>query len=362
VTLSILAWDHPRATAPLAACSEAWEQLTGEPLTIRTRSLRAFGDDVPAPDGTDLVLIDHPHVGGAAAAGSILSLSELLEEGELDRLASASAGPSHASYEHKGHHWAVAIDAACQAMAVARGSDSASAPATWEEVLSLARDRPGQVAVPLQPAHAISAVLSMIAAREPVAAGPQLGSDASIAWATATLSALAAAGPREAFEWEPPEALDELARGSVLCVPIVYAYVGYEVRWHAAPAFARGGVPGSILGGVGAAVVSGAQDPRAAARLAVWLGSGDVQEELVLSAGGQPATRSSWCVPGSDPMFQAVLPTLEMSQVRPRDAWWPDFQGDAGELLARRLRAATDADVIAADLARLYRDHRELSS
>jgi ABC-type glycerol-3-phosphate transport system substrate-binding protein len=173
------------------------------------------------------------------------------------------------------------------------------------------------------------------------------------------LSSLAAAGPRAAFEWEPPEALAELTRGSVLCVPIVYAYVGYDVRWHAAPAFARGGVPGSILGGVGAAVVSGAQDPRAAARLAVWLGSGTVQDELVLGAGGQPATRSSWSVPGSDPMFEAVLPTLEVSQIRPRDAWWPDFQGEAGELLARRLRAGTDAGVIAAELARLYHDHRE---
>jgi ABC-type glycerol-3-phosphate transport system substrate-binding protein len=147
----------------------------------------------------------------------------------------------------------------------------------------------------------------------------------------------------------------------VLCVPIVYAYVGYEVRWHAAPAFARGAIPGSILGGVGAAVVSGAQDPRAAARLAVWLGSDRVQEELVLGAGGQPATRRSWSVPGSDPMFEAVLPTLEVSQVRPRDAWWPAFQGEAGELLARGLRAATDAGVLAAELARLYHDHRELS-
>ena len=93
MSLGVLAWDHPRATVPLAASSQAWQRLTGEPLAIRTRSLRSFGDDVPSAAGADLVLIDHPHVGQAAADGTILALDDLLGAAELAALAADSAGP-----------------------------------------------------------------------------------------------------------------------------------------------------------------------------------------------------------------------------------------------------------------------------
>ena len=357
MSLSILAWDHPRATDPLAACSDAWERLTGEPLVVRTRSLRSFGDDIPAASAADLVLIDHPHVGRAAADRAIVALDELLEARELAALAADSAGRSHASYEHDGRQWAAAVDASCQALALAGAADtSLPVGAAWDDVVALARSNRGRVALPLQPAHAISALLSLIATREQIDAMPSAD---TLRWATSTLAALAAAGPPDAFDWEPPEALARLAAGELICVPLVYAYVGYDVSWRAAPAGVRGGTPGSILGGVGAAVLSGSPDPAGAARLATWLGSSAVQLEVVRPAGGQPATASGWNTPGADPMFAAVLSTLDASQVRPRDAWWPAFQGAAGELLARALREQSDPLRLADEVARLYHDHRE---
>lgn len=360
MSLSILAWDHPRATAPLAACSDVWERVTGEPLTIATRSLRSFGDDVPWTGDTDLVLIDHPHVGSAAADGVIVPLDGLLDAGQLESLAADSAGASHASYEHAGHHWAVGVDAACQAMAVSRRAQAQGPPpATWAEVVTMAQARPGRVALPLQPAHAICALLSLIATREQIAAGSKLASDAGLRWAVGTLAALSEAGPAEAFAWEPPEALARLAAGEVDCLPLVFAYVGYDVAWCSAPAGAPDGPPGSILGGVGAAVLSGSPDPEAAARLAAWLGSSEIQLGLVLGSGGQPATRSAWSAPDADPMFAAVLPTLEAGQVRPREEWWPGFQRASGELLADELRSGCEPADIAEELAHLYHEHRE---
>jgi ABC-type glycerol-3-phosphate transport system substrate-binding protein len=139
----------------------------------------------------------------------------------------------------------------------------------------------------------------------------------------------------------------------------VYAYVGYDVTWRSAPSYRRDGPPGSILGGVGAAVLSGTADATGAARLAAWLGSTDVQLEVVRPAGGQPATRSGWTAPGGDPLFAALEPTLEAARLRPRDAWWPDFQTASGELLAHALTARREPPALAEELARLYHDHRE---
>jgi multiple sugar transport system substrate-binding protein len=360
VSLGVLAWDHPRATLPLAASSQAWQRLTGEPLTIRTRSLQSFGDEVPGAGGTDLVLIDHPHVGQAAAGGAILALDDLLGAAELAALAADSAGLSHASYGYDGRQWAVAVDASCQAMAVGGDLvDSLPDVVTWDDVLGLARSHPGRVAVPLTPAHAISTLLSLIATREAFGDGEELSGPETLGWAMDTLAELAAAGPSDAFDWEPPEALARLAGGELICVPLVYAYVGYEVIWRSAPRYRPDDPPGSILGGVGAAVLSGSADPTGAARLAAWLGSAAVQLELVRAAGGQPATRSAWTTPGGDPLFAAVLPTLEASRLRPRDPWWPAFQNDAGNLLARALRERREPPLLADELARLYHDHRE---
>jgi multiple sugar transport system substrate-binding protein len=360
VSLRVLAWDHPRATRPLAACSEAWARLTGEAFVVETRSLASFGDDPPDADGHDIVLIDHPHIGRAAADGAILALDELLDDATLAALAADSAGASHASYAHAGRHWAVAVDAACQALAVnVRALGDTPAPAAWDDVLSLAAAHPEAVAVPLAPAHAISALLSLAAARGDLPFGRELASAETLGWATATLAALADGGPREAFDWEPPDALERLADGKLICVPLVYVYVGYGVRWHDAPSAAPGGVPGSILGGVGAAVLAGSREPVAAARLAAWLGSSEVQRRLVLGAGGQPATRSAWLAPDGDPALRAVLRTLEASRVRPREAWWPEFQRASGELLAAGLAGGRAPRLLANELDRLYHHVRE---
>jgi multiple sugar transport system substrate-binding protein len=239
-----------------------------------------------------------------------------------------------------------------------------AAPATWDEVLALARAHPGRVTLPLHPAHAISALLSLLAAADPDGWSAAFARPRTLRWATGVLAALAAAGAGDAYGWEPPEALARLAGGELVCVPLVYAYVGYAVQWAAAPARRPGGRPGSILGGVGVGVAAsaGCADPPAAARLAVWLGSLVVAREIIAPAGGQPAARGAWSAPGADAMFAAVLPTLRSAEMRPRAAWWPECQRACGELLVDGLRAGADPDTLAAELSSVYHHHREVTA
>lgn len=356
MTLTVLAWDHPRATHPLHACQRAWAAAGEEPFAVATRSLEAFGDDLAGAGAHDVLLVDHPHVGAAALAGLLAPLDELLDASTLGDLAADAVGPSHDCYHHAGHQWAAALDAACQALAVRRGQPP---PASWPAVLALARERPGRVALPLHPQHAVSALLSLLAAHGHGADTGVLGPHDVVAAALSTLGELVRCGPDEAFAWEPPEALERLAAGTLDCIPLVYGYVGYDVAWHDAPSLVTGGPPGSILGGVGGAVSAGSPRCAEAARLVAWLASAVVQRELVGPAGGQPASRSAWESRDADPLLPAVRRTIERCRVRPRDPWWPAFQREAGDRLVAGLRRGDEPATLASDLSDLHRRHRE---
>jgi len=358
--LRILAWDHPRATRPLQACAAEWGRRTGVRVEVVTRSLSAFGDEVPAEDPADIVLIDHPHIGVAAHQGSILALDDLIPADVRVEVELESVGVSQSTYSYRGTTWALAIDGACQALAFnpeqASGRD---APTTWAEVLRLSQDQPGSVVLPLHPAHAVSALLSILAGHDLAFGGPILAPPEVLVEAVATLSHIAAAGDRAALDWEPPEVLERLAKGEFACVPLTYAYVGYDVEWHSAPSLVAGGRPGSILGGVGAAVLAGTADPEGAAAFAGWLATRSTQRDLVLPNGGQPASRAAWSTPGFDPMFPAVLATIEVAAARPNLPWWPDFQLAAGELLNKGFANGATPHDLADQVSAAHLSHRE---
>jgi len=359
-TIRVLAWDHPRCTRPLEACASAYAvRERGTRIELVRRSLTAFGDELPQPGSCDLVLIDHPHVGAAVDAGALLPLDELLDSATLAAQAADALGPTHASYDRAGHHWALAVDAACTA--AASHPALREAPTTWEDVLALARDRPGAVALPLASAHAVSAVLAICAAASHPPATRRLAEPSVLAQAVAIVAELARRGPPAALSWEPPDALGALAAGEVALVPATYAYVGYDVRWHAAPALAAGGRPGSVLGGAGIAALRGAADPAAAAAFAAFVADPQVQATLVADAGGQPAGRHAWDVLAArEPagLFARVRSTIEIAWTRPRAAWWPAFQLAAGALLVAALRERQAANAVAAALERLYMQQR----
>jgi multiple sugar transport system substrate-binding protein len=370
-TLSAIGWDHPRCIGPMRACSRAWQEETEVEIRWDWRSLTAFGDqplEELAAD-YDLLVIDHPFCGTAAATACLSPLDDLLSSGRLAELASDSIGPSHASYAFAGHQWGLATDAACQVTAV-RDDFLDDAPIeTWEAVLDLARSRPGAVALPLSPPHAISSWLTLVAnARAPLAEGPFLADPAVGVRAIELLAELTSLGPAAALTWEPPDALGRLTGSDgIACIPLTYGYVTYaradEVprpcRFTDIPSAGNGPV-GSVLGGAGLAVsASSAQKPEAAA-FAAWASGADAQRRLVAPAGGQPGSRTAWLDPAIDAeaggFYRGTLATIEATWVRPRDVWWPAFQLEGGRLLTAALGAGASAARTFAELDTLYRD------
>jgi multiple sugar transport system substrate-binding protein len=355
----------------MRACADAWREERGVDIVWDFRSLEAFGDqplEQVAPD-YDLVIIDHPFCGTAAATGCLAALDELVDAETLTALADDAVGPSHRSYSFAGRQWALATDSACQVAAFRPDLLRAPFPASWGGVLELAHSRPGRVAVPLAPAHAISSFLSLCANRGATPATDEsLVDEETGVQAVSLLAELASHGPAEAVVWEPPDALARLTAGDELdCVPLTYGFVTYSraeevahpCRFTDLPS-AGGGPVGAVLGGAGLAVSSTSRHPAEAAAFAAWASGAEAQRTLVAPAGGQPGSRSAWLDPDLDAraggFFSRTLATIEASWVRPRDTWWPAFQREAGHLLTTALAERASAIPTFTELDSLYRD------
>ena len=101
ITLRGIAWDHPRALDPLLAANDAYTKVApGVHVEWTTRSLSGFGEDplIELAPSYDLLLIDHPFVGDAAASTAFYPLDQLTTPDVLAERGRASVGPSHASY------------------------------------------------------------------------------------------------------------------------------------------------------------------------------------------------------------------------------------------------------------------------
>jgi multiple sugar transport system substrate-binding protein len=371
VHLRALGWDHPRCLRPMEACTEEWRRQRGAEITWDARSLTAFGDQPleEIADRYDLLVIDHPFCGRAAAAAALWPLDQLLAADTLGRLADDAIGPSHGSYSLGGSQWALATDAACQVAAFRPDLLSPEdLPHTWDQVHVLASANPGRIALPLTPAHAICSFLTLCAnAGSPAASAPGALVDQEIGlWALDLLGGLAALGPPAAFESEPPDILEVLTTtNELLYVPLTFGYVSYSRADEREPTCrfvdipsAGGGPVGSVLGGAGLAVSATSQHPDESVRFAAWASGADAQRTVVGPAGGQPGSRAAWTDPGLDEtaegFFSGTLATIESAWVRPRDAWWPAFQLEAGCALANGLAAGAEPSALLARLDELY--------
>ena len=371
IALRGITWDHPRGFAPLAATADLWsETRPGVSLIWEKRSLQAFAD-VPIETLArefDLLVIDHPHVGSAAASGCLLPLDDMVSGEELEQLTIRSVGRSHASYDYGGHQWALAIDAAAQVSAW-RPDLLDARPRNWVEIDELARD--GKVLWPLKPADAMCSFLTLLANSGtpwPSEKGEEVDREAC-RFALETMKALATKVPEDCLAMNPIDVLDHLTNHDDFAYsPLLFGYSNYSrrglgrrlVMFGDLPPLGGSGPAGSILGGAGLAVSAGSKAPREAVDYARWVARGDCQRGVYFWSGGQPAHADAWEADdvnrASNDFFSRTRETLDRSWLRPRYDGFVEFQNRSSATVNDYLRGSLTTAEAITRLLRAYRD------
>jgi len=361
IILKGLTWDHPRGYAPLIGGVPEYEkQHPGIKIHWDRRTLREFGE---APieqyvDRYDLLIVDHPFVGFAAAHGVLVDLAHSISDAERNRFAADSVGPSWQSYWHAGGLWAFPIDAATQIASYRPDllfSLSATVPDTLDSVLELARKArtAGKyIVVPACPTDAISLFFTLSASLgSPIPEERDFFVSESVAGEVLDrLHALIALAHPKSVQWNPIQVYDFMSESSdaVYC-PYGFGYSNYSrverpvrLKFVNAPAAGRNGCGGTMLGGTGVAVSTFSRNQPVAIAYAKWLVSPEHQRGTYFREGGQPASLAAWrdasTNKASDDFFIATLQTLEAAYVRPRFDGFVRFFEAAGIEISRCLR------------------------
>jgi multiple sugar transport system substrate-binding protein len=356
-----LTWDHPRGYAPLIAGAREYRNLHPQiEITWDRRTLREFGE---APieqyaDRYDLIVVDHPFVGYAAAHGTLVNLAPHISPAESEAFARDSVGPSWKSYWYAGGLWALPIDAATQVASYRPDMLERFAPApptSFDEVLSLAqkaRASGKSVIVPAWPTDAISLLFTLTAnLGHPISesADPFLESAVAREVFYRFHGLIAVAHPKS-IDLNPIQVYDFMVSSTdaVYC-PWGFGYSNYSragnpviLKFTDPPAAGNVGCAGTMLGGTGIAVTASSAYRAEAVDYAKWLASSDHQRSTYFHCGGQPGSLSAWKDPANDAaacgFFSRTLAALQSAYVRPRFDGFVKFFESAGIEINRCLR------------------------
>jgi multiple sugar transport system substrate-binding protein len=363
-----MTWDHARGFDPMVATTAAYvADHPGVTITWEKRSLQAFADrpiDAMARD-YDLMVIDHPHVGEAARAGTLLPLDGL-RDAEMAALAAGSVGRSHESYAFGGRQWALAIDTATP-VACVRPDRIGTVPRRWDQVLDLARA--GGVGFALIPINALMTFFGM--ARNlgfAVARDGLMAHDDAATVLDLMCEVTALVDPRcltldpiGIYDWMSGDGPDNPPDYS----PFGYGYTNYSragfrthvLHFHDAPGIRSASPEGTVLGGTGIAVSAFTAHARIAVDYAFHIAGADCQRGLYTASGGQPAHRAAWeddaCNAMTADFFRNTRRTLDTAWLRPRHDGYMGFQDAAGHIVHACLRgeATVPATIAALDSA-----------
>lgn len=377
VQLRGITWDHTRGLLPMVATAQRYHELHPYvEITWHKRSLQAFGDqpvEVLA-EQFDLLVIDHPFVGYAAANPLLVPLETHLGASYLVDQAEHSVGGSHASYSFGGHQWALAIDAAtpvssCRPDLLER--HDVESPRTWEDLIVLARC--GLVAVPAIPIDSLMNLYMLCVAlgQEPFDGAEFIG-DAVGTAALETLRELITLCDPTCLERNPIRTYEAMTQSDEIAYcPFAYGYANYATLGYARSPLRFGGLVSvnsvrlrSTLGGTGLAVSARVSGEALAAALnyARFVASPEVQRGLYLRSGGQPGHRLAWADDDANLLTQNyfcdTITTLDGAYQRPRYDGYMDFQDHAGDVVHQYLREGGRPQSVLDNLNRLYHQSR----
>lgn len=368
--LNGITWGHSRGITPLLAAAQRYSELHPEvEIRWKKRTLQEFAD-FPIEELTpqyDLLIIDHPWVGCAAATNCVLPLNEYLPPDYLHDQQQHSTGASHTSYEYDGKQWALAIDAATPAASY-RKDLLEKIPEAWNEVLTLA-DK-GKVAVPAIPIDLLMNFYSfcIVQGKEPFQSAEELIDTETGVNAIETMKELYSRIDSRFFQCNPIAVAELMSTtNDYAYCPFAYAYSNYartgyakHLLHYADVVKVNGHQLKTTIGGTGLAVSAFSAYQKEAIDFAAWVVSGECQRTFYVQHGGQPGHRSAWTDLLANELtngfFKAVLPVMENGYLRPRYNGYLYFQDHAGNPLQQCLQENGNPRTALQAMNALYRE------
>jgi len=372
IILKGITWGHSRGITPLLAVSQRFSELhPGVEINWTKRTLQEFAD-YPIEKLTeqyDLLIIDHPWVGCAAATNCVLPLNEYLSAAYLHDQAKNSVGFSHPSYNYKNQQWALAIDAATPAASFRKDlfeKNNVLLPQTWEELIALAQT--GVVAVPGIPIDMLMNFYSFCIAHgaTPFNNKEEVVDKATGVMAIETMKELYVLTGKKMFSCNPI-AIAELmsATDDYWYCPFAYGYSNYSregyaknlVHYTDVVSF-NGEKLQTAIGGTGLAVSAFSRHKEVAINFAAMVVSGEMQRTMYVQHGGQPGHRSAWVDEDANHLtndfFKNILPVMDNGYVRPRYNGYLYFQDHAGTPLQKCIMHNEDPAIALQDMNTIY--------
>lgn len=369
-----ITWNHSRALPPLVAAAQRFEELHSQVQILwEKRTLHEFGHAglSELARSYDLLVVDHPMMGAAAAEGVLVDLCSLLTKEEWNDLESDSTGASFASYLYDGRLYALPIDAAAPAASLRPdllAAAGCSEPRGWSEMLQLARR--GLVRMPGFPADLFLNFMGICVSHgSSLAAEDGSMFDRSMALqALKELRELACSMPEEIYRWNPIALYERMSSTDDFAYcPFAYSYSNYSRAGFAArhvrfgdPVVLDGGLPmRTVLGGTGLAISKHCSTIDLALEYSLYVSGRICQSTLYGVCGGQPARRSAWENDElnrlTDGFFQRTLAGIQRACVRPRYPGYVQLQEKAGLPIAKYLREGGSAHLVLDHIDALYR-------
>lgn len=349
-----LTWDHPRGYAAL----ERAAMDAGGIIQWSRQPLEGF-ESAPIEDvcaGYDLVVLDHPHLGDAVAAGCLQPIDSVMPAISLAAIRERTLGSCYTSYEMDGHLWALPLDAAAQVSAGRPDLMSGAWPSTYDELARASQKEAGFV-MSLAGPHAFLSLLSLCAGLDrrfgTINDGyfqPHHDKAIDLFLSLAQRSAPAA------LTENPIGILTGIAEGRYSFCPLVFGYVPFASSDQPFPVTFRDVArhqtarpPCGVLGGTGIGITKACQpDARLVSHLE-WLLSPDAQCCLIPANSGQPSAEAAWASTSVNAEVQGfyaqTIETLRHAFVRPRHQGFVPLQTKASAWLRTAIGRNSAHDV-----------------
>ena len=373
IILNGITWGHSRGITPLLAVSQRYNELHPE-VEIRwsKRSLQEFADYPieKLTESYDLLIIDHPWVGCAAATNCVLPLNEYLPGSYLEEQAQHSVGFSHGSYNYQGKQWALAIDAATPAASFRidlLDKNNTTVPKSWEELIGLAKR--GKVAVPAIPIDLLMNFYTFCIAhgKEPFQTGEEVIDTETGVKAINTMKELYLQVDKKMFDFNPIAVAELMsATDDYWYCPFAYCYSNYSRTGYAKKLLHYTDVVGfngtrlkTTIGGTGLSVSAFSKHKEIAVDFAAMIVSPGCQQTMYVQNGGQPGHRLAWTNEDANHLtnnfFSNLLQVMDNGYTRPRYNGYLHFQDHAGLPLQKCIQENSDPLTALKEINEIYR-------